>query len=581
MEVEGTAMAMNTHPYLFVNKTPSSHGSATSESEDRKLINRHTQLHGLAARNFARATLAGKKSSSKVSRSRLEASRRRKICSPKNSEGKRQGGDTFTWKGQIQDAQKSFPLFFLGTESPKAKTEANALLERVLFTVRVMSNGQKTQDHDSNAVQSLLLSLDAHICQYLQKHPYSTQERTLLSGGYAELQKEQLLLDTAISMMEGGLDNDLLMFALLANMSTIVSEQKSRISQYHSKYYCYQATAALRRRLSTSTPPDASFVLSLWHLISAEMNQGNFEAATIHLKGAVAICDVLCINDPNYVGPFQICDSLLATDIFKQHIDVSLLLFDPGSCSHFHNLSFGQGVRGSSLQNSLLSSKHKSLVSLELRKAIEELMEYNLCAAARSHSPEEWKSSIHDGYWSRLGWRLLTLRETNYLSSLLARALSMWIYLMLYTLSNIKIAQPVSFGLQKSLSKTSAEEWASHKEVLMWILTVGAMVPMGTRAEQTWYARKLIALLDESSFGKDYDFTRKNDIVVFSKRYFWIDDIQRPMLEPLVAIIKSIRLETNILKPYREARFFSSYTGEASGKGKWHKLSNVQDLKGN
>jgi hypothetical protein len=574
-------MAMNTPRYLFVNKTPSSHGSATSESEDRKLINRHTQLHGLAARNFAKANLAGKKSSSGVSNSRLDSSSRRKTRSPESSEGKRQGGHAFIRESQINGVQKSLPLFFLGTQSPKAKQEAHALLERVLFTVRVMSDGQKIQDQDSNPVQSHLLSLDAHICQYLQKYPYSNQEKTMMSGGYTELQNEQLLLDTAISMLEGGLDNDLLMYALLANMSTIVSEQKSRISQYHSKYYCYQATAALRRRLSTSTSPDASLVLSLWHLISAEMNQGNFEAATIHLKGAVAICDLMCIDDPNYVGPFQICDTLLATDIFKQHLDVSHLLFDPGPCSNFHDLNLGQAVCGSSVPNNLLSSKHRSFVSPELRKTIEELIEYNLSAAARSHSQEEWRTSIHDGYWSRLSWRFLTLRETNCPSSLLARGISMWIYLMLYTLSDIKIAQPVSYSLQKSLSSASPQEWAGHEEVLIWMLTVGAMVPMGARAEQTWYARKLVALLDESSFGKDYDFTRKNDIVVFSKRYFWIDDIQKPILESLVEIIKSVRLETNILKPYREARFFSSYTGEASGKGKWHKLSDVQNSKKN
>lgn len=572
---------MDSPRYLFVNNTPLSQGSANSESKDRKLINRHTQLHGLASRNLSKANHVGKKPSSVDPNLRAGPSRRRKSRDAQGVKREGQGTDLHDSETQIEGMQRGLTANSSDTQRPQAQQEAHTLLERILFTVRVMSNEQKSQSQDASPFQGLLLSLDAHICQYLQKYPFSTFEKTLMPGGFSEPHDERLFLGTVISVLEGSLDDDLLTYALLANMSTILSEHCDKtksISQFNSNYYGYQATAALRRRLSSEAPPDTTLVLSLWHMISAEMNQGNFEAATIHLKGAVAICDLLCINDPNYVAPFQICDCLLATGIFKQHPEVSYFTVKTDSpyCpdNHFHSLSLVPSPQVASMQSKFMSIKHADLLSPESRKVVQELVDYNASAAARNHSKEDWKNSIKDGHWSHLSWRFLTSQEPKHVSSSLTRALGMWIYLMLYTLSNIKIAQPVSFSLQRLLSGISLEEWAGYEEVLMWILTVGAMVPMGTRTEQTWYARKLVNLLDESNCGKEYDFTKKRDIVEFSKKYLWIDDLQRSMLDPLVAMIKSIRLEKNIIKPYREARFFSSYTGEASGKGKWHRLSN-------
>ncbi|KAK5048490.1 hypothetical protein LTR84_005580 [Exophiala bonariae] len=569
---------MDSPRYLFVNNTPLSQGSATNETKDRKLINRHTQLHGLASRNFGKPNQGGKKLSSVDPNLRTGPSRRRKSQDVKREF---QAADLHNPGLQTEGGSGVISPKLSDKQRPQAQQEAHTLLERILFTVKVMSNEQKSQNLDPSPFQGLLLSLDAHICQYLRKYPFSTFEKTLMPGGTSESHSERLFLGTVVSVLEGSLDDDLLAYALLANMSTILSEhceKNKSISQFNSNYYGYQATAALRRRLSSEAPPDTTLVLSLWHMISAEMNQGNFEAATIHLKGAVAICDLLCINDPNYVAPFQICDCLLATGIFEQHPEVSYFTVRPDSAyctdNYFHSLSLIHSTPSRSVPSKFTSGKHTNLLCPDLRKVVEDLVNYNASAAERNHSKEDWKNSIKDGHWSHLSWRFLTSRESKHVSFALARALGMWIYLMLYTLSDIKIAQPVSFSLQKLLSTTSMEEWSDHEDVLIWILTVGAMVPMGTRAEQMWYARKLVTLLDDSDSVKEHDFTKKRDIVEFSKNYLWIDDLQRSMLEPLVAMIKSIRLEKNLLKPYREARFFSSYTGEASGKGKWHRLSN-------
>jgi len=566
--------------YLFVNKTPCSPGSATKESEDRKLINRHAQLHGLALRGLTEQNQELSSSFSVIRNVYPRSSPRRKPRHIKPSGAKRQGPDASIPETEIGDIQESLSLFFLGMQNPEAKVDAYTLLERVLSTMRAISAGKIKHNHHSNPLQGPLLSLDTQICRYLQRHSLLIHEKTLIGGRHVDLQGEQTLLDTAISMFKRNLSNDLLLYSLLANMSSIASQQNSHMSRYQSKYYCVRATTALREELSLSNAPDTTIILSLWHLISAEMNHGNFEAATIHLKGAAAICDLLHIDDPDYIVPFQVYDSLLATGIFKQYYDVSAVLFDTGSSyRHFHNLSLVQGARDPSMGNDLLSSEHGSLVSPDLRRMIEELIEYNESAAAGNYSQEDWKNSMNDGHWSRLSWKLLSSQQPNHLVGVLARAVSLWIYLMLYTLSDIKMALPVSYSIRRLLSATSQQDWEGHKEVLIWILSVGAAVPLGDRAEQTWYARKLVSLLDDSACGKTYDFANKNDIVVFSKRYFWIDEIQKGMLEPLVMLIKSIRLEKSALKPSREPRFFSSYTGEASGKGKWHKLSDWQNSK--
>jgi len=163
--------------------------------------------------------------------------------------------------------------------------------------------------------------------QYLQYYLSVAHDQLLSSTGLVQSKREDPLLNSAASMIQGCLKNELLMYALLANMSTMLPEMEPASSLPRSTYYCYQAIKALRHHLLTSAQPDESVLIGLWHLISAENNRGDFKAALTHLNGANAILKYLqkAGNPPSqqYIALLQACKSLLTTGVLTRRMSSS------------------------------------------------------------------------------------------------------------------------------------------------------------------------------------------------------------------------------------------------------------------
>ncbi len=160
--------------------------------------------------------------------------------------------------------------------------------------------------------------VDEQVYQYLQYYLSEAHERLLCSTGLLKSSRRDSLLDSASIMIQSCFKNELLMYALLANMSTMLPEMEPGSNFPSSAYYCYQAIKALRRRLSMSLQPDESVIIGLWHLISAEKNRGDCEAAFTHLRGAHTILCHLRQSghplSPQYAALLEASDALLVID---------------------------------------------------------------------------------------------------------------------------------------------------------------------------------------------------------------------------------------------------------------------------
>jgi hypothetical protein len=184
------------------------------------------------------------------------------------------------------------------------------------------SNGHSNTDSgsvwnmngDSSANAAFPFDFADQEYQYLQYYLSGVHEKLLQSVGLAASSSEEPLLRSAACMVQACLENDFLMYALLAHMSTIRLDVGSCAGL--SDDYRYRAVAALRTRLSAPAKPDHLVIISLWHLISAEVNRGDLEIAKTHLEGAKAIALHLQ-ESGNALGiPFvmliRVCESRLA-----------------------------------------------------------------------------------------------------------------------------------------------------------------------------------------------------------------------------------------------------------------------------
>ena len=163
------------------------------------------------------------------------------------------------------------------------------------------------------------IDLDDQVCQYLQYYLSVAHEQLLCSMGLVKSSRKDSLLESASIMIQSCFKNELLMYTLLANISTMLPELDVASTFPSSAYYCYQAIKAVRRYLSTTDRLDESVILGLWHLISAENTRGDSEAALTHLRGAHAILRHLrqsgCPPSPQYVALLEACDPFWAIGV--------------------------------------------------------------------------------------------------------------------------------------------------------------------------------------------------------------------------------------------------------------------------
>ena len=133
------------------------------------------------------------------------------------------------------------------------------------------------------------IALDDQIHRYLQVYLSVAHDILIVHGGLVESSRNSRFLNSAASMIRGCLQYELLLYAVLANMSTMLPEVELHSCLSTSSYYCYRATKAVRLHLLHSPQPDEVILIGLWHLISAEQNRGNLDAAITHLEGANAM----------------------------------------------------------------------------------------------------------------------------------------------------------------------------------------------------------------------------------------------------------------------------------------------------
>jgi hypothetical protein len=149
--------------------------------------------------------------------------------------------------------------------------------------------GLNMQNAATDPFQTSPIVIDNQVYQYLQYYLSVAHEQLLCSTGLVQSKTLDPFLSCAASMIQACFKNELLMYSLLANISTMLPEMEFSSSSPYSTYYCYQAIKSLRHHLSTPTRLDESIIVGLWHLISAENNRGDFRAALVHLNGASAI----------------------------------------------------------------------------------------------------------------------------------------------------------------------------------------------------------------------------------------------------------------------------------------------------
>ena len=305
---------MRSGDFLFVDDARSTFRSTQDKGQHRRKIQRHVQVYCLKSRTsaFSKRFAGNSVSINPVARRHNPApGARRNGCRAHRKPPPRRKDPPSSPSYQLgcpDDALSGL----LPLRSPPTPFEQPSDLA-IKLVVQIRSDFQKSS---SNPLGTWSIALDDHVHEYLRYYLSVAHERLLCAAGVVESKRKDVpLLVSASAMIQGCLEDDILLYALLANMSTMLPEVELTSSLPCSTYCCYQAIKSLRRCISNFPGPDESVIVSLWHLINAEINRCDIEAALTHLKGAIAVFEHLQLSgkppNPQYIALLQACSSLL------------------------------------------------------------------------------------------------------------------------------------------------------------------------------------------------------------------------------------------------------------------------------
>jgi hypothetical protein len=355
----------------------------------------------------------------------------------------------------------------------------------------------------------------------------------------------------AMTVVQGCLHDEYNMYALLAHMSSYMYGIERTTPGGDWELYMHKALKASQNYVKSGNPITGRMILNTFSLACAEWYRYNHDNAYVHFKAAKSMSDS--------IGGLRMLDAPLAELLLTGDAYVAGELktkplwsdsdFDNGddhpmtayALQELQNLLSGIVPTGSGL----LTSSHQDIIPSGLRWVILDLaVVLSVLKSSLSTDPSVAQPSSAEGlHWTHIRsmairHRLLQMELEDARSDAIRTAIVLWMFICFTVSGRKRSAKVIAPFLRETLLEISDDEWQSHAEIHLWVLTVGSLCATVGSEEHSWFVAQMDSSLKESIRGSDQIFST---LVGLSNKFFYHEPAQKYNLRAVADDIQDMR----------------------------------------
>jgi hypothetical protein len=393
---------------------------------------------------------------------------------------------------------------------------------------------------------STAVNIDSQAHSLLQYFVHVSHPRTWQS----EVQNDSYTFQRdAVTLVRGSFEEEVHFYTLLASMASQMHHFDHMHQDGHStNLLATKAIVAVRNHLNTTHVVDQRLVFDIHQLAVTEFYRYELDSAHIHLRAVKALLESLggIENiDPALREWIVFGDGFVAAERLSKPI-FSASTFDPGELYSERRQALIQHCFSASPISQ--ESKYRQLLPGPLRNTLVDLAVAVQTIQQRSELASPVGEAIGENatrHWlllrtTAIRHQLLELEVEDERINAIRIAVIMWLFLTMTVTGRQRTARVLSLKLQVALESIERASklagWTGFEDALLWITLTGAMA--SNVVGRHWYltlAKKLILANDVPGVSADPTTLTETTLVKFCGRFFYLDEVQQPMIRTLVA----------------------------------------------
>ena len=524
-------------PLFWVNKDANSETFSVSSAKERLAVFSHAQRCSRAIRRRQKQARVKEelRSSTGSATSSLVGWRRLSEVSTSSS----QTDDSFSTQGSF-DWRSSNSCDGSGHTEPSADNEYPPAEDKLMIR-SICGKGEALDPF--HAAPTHIDGQTHTVLQYYSKcHLYPTASSiwSLIkedpSGSRVPMSK----------VIEECMSNELCMNGVLA-VTACRMQFVDRFDINFAALYTQKALASMRQTLNV-TNADCLQLFSILQLYIAEGFAANTNNALVHLRAAKTVADSLGGLDAMQEYLMDHIDGateVIMAESLTDNRDFPCL-HDPGNANEAH-LQDRQIFTvdkicdhlGEALISPVPNFKNQGLVDHDMLEVIKDMIEWAEIKQYSFEDPAATTTQLRKWLKFRnlaLRCRLMSNTHPAVRVQALSFALVMWL-VNATAVPGCKRTLQIGSSHLKHILEQTGDSWNRHPEILIWILTIGAMFAEGTE-EQQWF---LAQLLTYCYCHLDWTLDVETKLRTLSERFFYLDAIQGSALTKMALQLERTR----------------------------------------
>jgi hypothetical protein len=405
------------------------------------------------------------------------------------------------------------------------------------------------EEHVLDPFDSACIALDRDVHILLQYYAEVCHPNVWRTEHCLSASKDYQFKFTLMSIIKDCVQDQMNMYAILASMASQGCFMHHLVLRQKDAYFLHMALVIFRAYLAQATVFTDGLIFIMFHIGCAEFYSYHHEATLVHLRAIrraveerggltrinAALRELLILGD-GYVAAEALLKPLLCVDgvlqlyeippEVRETYDAVLISCQTGSRQ--------VGQRVLMPDHKLSISGHMKHQLLDLAVTLELLRLYSRETAV----PGIRSSALH---WLHarslvIRHRLLCLNEEDPRAEVLRLTVVAWTLLTMSGAGRVRIVKGMAQKLRTMLEALKTQSWVGSKPLYLWILLTLAMCARGGSSEKHWLLSR-IARFRSIKDGSVLIAWDEGGLAAFCEQVFFLENIQRPMVEGLIPLI--------------------------------------------
>lgn len=399
------------------------------------------------------------------------------------------------------------------------------------------------EHHVIDPFASTVVNVDREAHALLQYFIHVSHPRTWDSEAQSLPDRSYTFQSDALTLVQGSLQNEMHFYTLLASMASQLHHfEHAEQYQESTEPLIQKAIAAMRKYIETSPQIDQRLVFDIHQMAVTEFYRYDLSASLVHLTAVsnlVSHLGGLDQIDPSLKEWIVIGDNYLAAELLQKPI-FPATSFDPGEGDLQLHEDCGVGGPSSLAGVRFQETKYQEIFPMQMREILRGMAECTALMAARSNTNTSLpKTTFH---WlvlrvTALRQRLLDLEGEDGRTNAIRITLIIWLFLVTTVTGRHRTSKVLAAKLKALLVQLGQEVWSGYEDVFLWLLLVGAM--SSEDEVRRWFIQ-VIRL--RQSHGV---YVHEDEVARFSSGFFYLETVQRPMLEAIVNEMRVLPTSTS------------------------------------